>query len=215
MQYQFRPIQKWPRPFAKNRRRSPFQATYPQTLELLEGELSKINARNVVIQLALDEADIRRDGVPRARSRPEHPGVILAFEKWMPTRKVNDKGQPLGIYRPLSFPCDAFTDWESNLRAIALSLEALRKVDRYGVTQSGEQYTGWAALPSPDGAIETREQAAQFITRHSGIVVTADHTDANALQRAYREAAKRLHPDADGDHESFTRLQTAYALLKT
>lgn len=40
----------------------------------------------------------------------------------------------------LSYPCDTFTTLQDNLRVIALALEALRMVDRYGVTRRGEQY---------------------------------------------------------------------------
>jgi hypothetical protein len=37
---------------------------------------------------------------------------------------------------------DEYEDWQSNARAIALTLEALRAVDRYGATQ-GRQYAGF------------------------------------------------------------------------
>jgi len=46
------------------------------------------------------------------------------------------------------------------VRAIALALEALRKVDRYGV-RSGSQYAGFKALPPGDfAAAMTPELAA-------------------------------------------------------
>lgn len=213
MQYQFRPIQQWPRALTRDRKSSPFRATYRQTIDLLETELDHLKARNVVVQLALRPDDIRLDGLPRANAKPAtHPGVILSFEKWMPTGRRNEQ-VPLGRMTPFSMPCDAFTDWESNLRAIALSLEALRKVDRYGVTQSGEQYTGWKALPD-GGAASTRETAAAFLSEHSGIVVTAQHTDRDALTRAYRSAARKLHPDAGGDHDDFIKLGKAVETLK-
>ena len=44
---------------------------------------------------------------------------------------------------PLKYATDVFDHWHANLRAIALGLEALRKVERYGITQRGEQYTGF------------------------------------------------------------------------
>jgi hypothetical protein len=52
-----------------------------------------------------------------------------------------------------------------NARAIALGLEALRKVDRYRITKRGEQYTGWSALPpaTPMGAAKmTADDALEF-----------------------------------------------------
>lgn len=53
-------------------------------------------------------------------------------------------------------------DWQINLRAIALGLEALRKLDRYGITSRGEQYTGWRAIeatPSSEFATWAEEIA--------------------------------------------------------
>lgn len=152
----FRPIDEWPGEMTRNRRRAPFRTTWGTTIELLERELSILDARLVVFQIAVDERDLRIDGKPRAQARATHPGVILAFEsKW----------------GPLKYAVDAFDRWEDNVRAIALAMEALRKVDRYGVTKRGEQYTGWKALPvstDPADAIQTREQALDYLQQRWG-----------------------------------------------
>jgi hypothetical protein len=42
----------------------------------------------------------------------------------------------------LDLPVIVYT-WQDNLRAVALGLEALRRVERYGIAQRGEQYAGW------------------------------------------------------------------------
>jgi hypothetical protein len=201
----FRPIQQWPGATTRERRRSPFSASWSSTLTLLDRELSWLGSDNVVIQVALAERDIRLDGYPRANARPEHPGVIVSLDS---------------PYGPLSYPCDTFHDWRDNLRAIALALEALRAVDRYGVTKRGEQYTGWKQLPSgtPMPAPMTREQAIEFIAKH------ADPDDkipslrrvlgeGRMVDGSYRLAAKRLHPDRGGSTEDFQRLQEAKAVL--
>src|SRR6266511_2967713 len=114
----FRPIQQRPGAPTRRRQRSQFSAKWSQTMELLDRELFHVRARNVVMQLDCDEREIRRDGIPRADARTRGPGVILSFD--------SPKGS-------LSFPCDRYTDWQDNVRAIALSLEALRSVDRHGV----------------------------------------------------------------------------------
>ena len=41
----------------------------------------------------------------------------------------------------------------------------------------------------------------------------ADVCDKDVVS-AYREAAKRLHPDRGGDKESFQRLQSAYSQVR-
>lgn len=182
MNLTFRPIDQWPGEITRDRKYSQFSASYDQTLDLLDRELSNLQATNVVIQLALSESDVRLDGLPKGRARPSHPGVILAFDS---------------VHGCLKYATDTFDRWQDNLRAIALSLEALRKVDRYGVSKRGEQYTGWLGLPSGSGSM-SRQEAEQFIAKHGG---------------SYREAVKCLHPDAGGSEEDFKRLQEAKEIL--
>ena len=175
------------------RQRSRFKASYSKTLYLLERELWHVGAKQVVLQMALQPSDIRLDGMPRVNAKPSHPGVILSFQ--------TKRG-------PLSFPCDTYDRYEDNLRAIALSLEALRSVDRYGITGNGEQYRGWERLPPP----ETHEgwtayQAQEFI---GGIVAVWDWSSREAAERAIREAEKATHPDIQGgDAEKFKLVQHA------
>lgn len=201
----FRPIQQWPGELTRSRRRSPFEAGLSATQDLLTREIRALSAKTVVIQLAIGETDLRNDGLPRASARPEHPGVILSLES---------------PYGPLSYPCDTFTDWQSNLRGIALALEALRKVDRYGVTKNGEQYRGWRQLGA--GAATTQDEAAYFIARSARPDQSEEEirqwcgtlvTDGAVLARAYRLAAQKLHPDTGGESADFLRLQQAKAVL--
>lgn len=110
IEYRFRPIDQWPGQHIKPRKKSKFKAHYGDTLKLLERELGYLQARNVVIQADCDERMIRQDGMLRSDARLNGPGVILAFDS---------------KHGPLSYPCDTFTNWDCNLRAIALSLEGL------------------------------------------------------------------------------------------
>jgi hypothetical protein len=200
----YRPIDRWPGEQTKERKRSPFDSPWPATLDLLDRELFHLDARNIVFQVALREEDFKRNGEPRANAKASHPGVILAFDS---------------KYGPLKYATDTFTDFQANVRAVALSLEALRKVDRYGITKRGEQYTGWKALGSggPEPAM-TLEAAAQFIAIHGcdiGFTPTEREilSSPAVLTTAYRAAAKRLHPDAGGSTEEFQRLQEAKRVL--
>jgi len=198
----FRPIGQWPGKLRtwSQRERARFRAPWPKTLQLLKRELEHLDARTIVVQIAMSERDIRQDGYPRANAKAEHPGVILAFES---------------RHGPLSYAVDTYDDWQDNVRAIALALEALRAVDRYGVTRRGEQYRGWQAIEAPANGRMTAEQAAQFIAEQSGADVSANMVRFHFATRAdaYRAAARRLHPDAGGSHERFTRLQEAKRVL--
>lgn len=203
MNIHYRPIDKWPGEPTKVRQASPFSARWDDTLDLLDRELHQLRARSVVFQIALREEGFRKtDGQPKTNAPPSHPGVILAFES---------------KYGPLKYACDRFTDFQSNVRAIALGLEALRKVDRYGITKRGEQYTGWKALPGAGGSVTTMtaEAAAEFVSRACGGACSARALLQSVVNvaPAYREAARRLHPDAGGSTEDFQRLQEAKRVL--
>lgn len=199
MEYRFRPIVAWPGAFTARRKPSPFRATYTDTLRLLDRELRHLGAREIVIQLALQEGDIRLDGLPRSGSRPAHPGVILSFQS---------------RYGPLSYPCDTFQTWESNLRAVAMSLEHLRAVDRYGVTRRGEQYRGWSALEAPKAETMTPTSAAfalfNLTVGHSADAILADR---EKMVAAYRDAVMRHHPDRGGDRAAFEQARQAKEIL--
>lgn len=201
-----RPLVAWPGELTKYRVPSRFKAAWSDTLDLLDRELYHLGAKNTVIQMAMRESDFRLDGAPKAHARPDHPGVILSTDS---------------PYGPLSYPCDRFTHWEDNVRAIALALEALRKVDRYGVTKNGEQYTGWKQLGAgrPTGSM-TVEQAAIFLAAATGEPCDGgDFLDAPgvphkaSVERGYRVAVKRLHPDTGGNVEDFQKLQEAKRVL--
>jgi hypothetical protein len=161
-----------------------------ETLLLLDRELSALGASEVVFQIDLTERDIRMDGLPRADARPADPAVIISFDS---------------RFGPLRYLCDRFRDWHDNVRAIALGLEALRKVERYGITRRGEQYTGWKALPPRS---QSHEEAERFLRRHAG-----DEPASLPLDKAYRLAARHLHPDAGGSREEWDELQRAKQVL--
>ena len=186
----FVPITDWPGPQTPRyqQKNATFRASYVQTLDLLEDELAKLNATDILIQAYLTRDQIRNDGWPRGNAIPEPAGIILTFE-------VARNGKRLSM----SFPCDTFNDWQDNLRAIAKSLEALRMVDRYGVTRNNEQYRGFTAI----GAGDPRAAALAFLAKMTGWPEAQIASDPNG---AYRLAAAALHPDQGGTHEGFVAL---------
>lgn len=194
----FRPLIAWQGEETPRRRRSQFSAGFTSTMEVLDRELRQLSAQNVVIQIDVMEDDIRLDGWPRSSVRPDHPGVALSFES---------------KYGPLRYSCDRFDRWQDNLRAIALGLEALRKVDRYGITKSGEQYTGWRQLTA-GSSLTSRDQAVELIGDLSNLALGPNWFDSDELTRkAYRQALKYAHPDGGGDSDLFAAVQDAGRLL--
>lgn len=182
--YTVRPIEKWPWSH-RSRQRSRFQASWPSTEALLRREIYQLGGNSVVLQLDVRERDIRIDGELRADARPNSPDVIISFHS-----------SKLGLH--LSYPCDAFWSWQDNVRAVALGLEHLRAVERYGITRRGEQYTGWAGLP--EGGT-TRAQAEAWLAGHGGSLAAA---------------LKRYHPDnpETGDRALFDQAMAAKRALE-
>jgi len=194
-------IDSWPGEKTRSRKRSPFNIKYQRILDDLEREMRHLGARDIVIQAFVRSDDIRNDGWPRSSARFFEPGIILSF-----TGRNREA---------LSFPCDTYLHWDSNLRAISLTLTALRAIDRYGVTKRAEQYQGWKRLSAP-----THEQKHDAIWALGHLAALADTTadairgDASAIDLAYRAAARKTHPDHGGNTDAFQLLQEAVRLLR-
>jgi hypothetical protein len=166
-----------------------------------------------VVQIDLRESDIRLDGMPRANATPTDPAVIISFKS---------------KHGPLRYFCDQFTDWHDNVRAIALGLEALRKVERYGITHRGEQYAGWKALPPSSGTIEGAvfqfsnwKEAANYILKTAGLDANGSNladiarSDKKYRDDLFRRAAQKAHPDKGGNRETWDNLVEARRVLES
>ena len=197
-----RPISTWPGSWTEVRTRSPFKAPYEETRRLLERELDYLDATLPVVELAIGEGDLRLDGMIRANARPAHPGVVVSFGS---------------CFGPLRYATDRYVDWHSNLRAIALGLEALRRVDRYGITKTGEQYRGWQALGTGSEEPMSEHDAALFVAEQSGnrVSTKAIREEPSTRDACYRKAAAILHPDnpKTGNEVGFKRLVKAKEIL--
>jgi hypothetical protein len=209
LRYLTRPISDhtWQRP-ARTRERSRFTATWTNTLDLLDREYTALRGRELVIEVDVPETKIRNDGMLRADATASSPAVVIAFES---------------KHGPLLYRCDVYGDrpwsregaphvWQHNVRAIALTLEALRAVDRYGASASGEQYRGYKAIESNAMALPsamTVEQAIELVGRFSKVAWTAMPLSAVA-----RRAQRNTHPDHDGNAADFQRVQAAIDVLR-
>lgn len=203
LEYRCAPLPEvWPSEMTRQRRPSPFKANWGSTLALLGAELRHLGARDVVLRLAVRDDQIRADGGVYAKARIQNSAVILECK--------------VGADR-LSFPCDCFNWWEDNVRAIALALEALRKVDRYGV-RAGKQYEGFKALPSGAGATVTLSASAaaqRLVTLCSDLFSETEIlTNTKHATFAIRRASRNAHPDSDGGStEAFQEVQEIKRVL--
>jgi hypothetical protein len=212
----FRPLDDstWPGTFTTERTRSPFSASWFDTLDLLARETEALGAEwdDVLVEVALDERHLYRDGTGFRANAPEprHPGVVLSItsSRVGPLRFAVDRFDRAGYRAGLA--------WKANVRAVALGLEALRKVDRYGITSRAEQYRGWQELgagePMPAGPSPT--SASKLLAVAAGVLLgTTEVLSPDQARETFRTAARHHHPDVGGDPEMFRRLVEARDLL--
>ncbi len=203
--FQVETMSDWPYPTTVKRRVSPFTASWSATLDQLRAELVALRVSGAVALRVVGPAgSVRRDGMLRAGVRLTHPGVAVSFTS-----------ASLGA---LTYPCDTFLTangavneaWKANVRAVALALEALRKIDRYGVAGRGEQYAGWRqieAAPAPSRGV--LHDARAFLMEVSGLPAGSP---VNDLVRAARA---RAHPDRNNDRRAlWDRVEAARAVLE-
>lgn len=171
---------------------SKFKTSYSATLKLLSRELEHLRAESVVIQLDCDPSQIRIDGMPKAEARTKSALVVLSFQ--------SQHGQ-------LNYPCNTYKTWQDNLRAIALGLEHLRAINRYGISSHGEQYKGWKCLTyQGSGNYQLPSDAAAYLLSQSG---STDGTKADdllkswdAVKLCHRRAVAKFHPDHNPGSET-------------
>lgn len=169
LEVRFHPLSTWPGKKTLIRKKAPFGTTFNRDLRFLERELNHLKASEIRVFLDIDPSDIRIDGWPRSSVTPRFPGVILSY------RSLNIE---------YTMPCDGYTEWRSNLHAIALTLERLRAIERYGVSR-GQQYAGFRALPAPEKPVGAAKALGQML-----------NTDISNLDQ--RQLKSICHPDKWG-----------------
>jgi hypothetical protein len=197
--FEIRPLGTWDRPRTREPQPSRFRARWDDTIALLLREVELLDGNLVVVQVDAPAGQIRRDGMLYARAQVYSPAVKISFDS---------------RHGPLTYATDTYTSWQDNVRAIALALGALRAVDRYGVSGSGEQYRGWtqlSAAPAEQGM--TVDEAARVLADAAQMAGSVILGSVEAVQRAYRAAVKTAHPDAGGDPAAFRLITTARDVL--
>lgn len=205
--FRIRPLGPWDRPVTEPRASgNQFRASWADTIRLLLEEVERLDGHLVVLQVDADPADIRQDGMLRARARVGFPGVKVSFES---------------RYGPLMYATDAYeqrwngglASWQANVRAVALGLSALRAVDRYGVTRTGEQYRGWSAITAAPAEQDLTPAEARRVLADAAGVDPEVLVDGDRVRVAYRVAARTAHPDAGGSADVFRLITKARDVL--
>lgn len=145
----------------------------------LQGELDRLGAVKAILST---NVELRLDGTPRADRRdPGDVGAAVYFEL---------------LGKPLCLACDKWDRVADNIAALAQHIDALRRIERYGVGRLEQAFAGYAALPP------TAEDWAIVL----GVKPTATREE---IQSAHRKLASEHHPDKGGRSEDMARINQA------
>lgn len=158
-----------------------FQAT-----ERLERQVTMMGGQNAVLST---NVSLRLDGRPRSDENPTDPGCAIYFRFKQ---------------RATVFACDKYDRVADNIAAVAAHIDALRRIERYGVGTLEQALAGYRSLPA-DTAADWR---LVFGFKPD------ERVSADALKDRYRARAMDAHPDRGGNEEAMMHINRArdYAL---
>lgn len=174
----------WPR--CQSPQHSRFDTTLAKARAGLLCELDRLGARDVVI--SSNAALLKSGEIAGRQPYLEDTGVAVYFAL---------AGQQRVI------PCDKWIRLGDNLRAIELTVAALRGLERWGTPGIvAAAFVGFYALPAGPAS----DGVAWW-----EVLGLPPNASAAEIERAYRRLVKATHPDvAGGDRSAFERVQAAY-----
>ena len=160
----------------------------------LLAELVRMKATHVVLSTNIR---LRLDGIPYASaSEPGDPGIAIYFR-----RKLN------GTVKPFAMACDQYNRLADNCRALFLTIESLRRIERHGSSQLMEQaFSGFAELPPARTGIRPWHEVLGITEESSG--ARAPYILA-MVKGKFRELTAKHHPDHGGDHARMAEIADA------
>jgi len=148
-------------------------------IKRLEDELRLLGATD---ELLSTNVETRLNGLPRSdRREPADPGAAVYFR----LKKT-----------PQCLACDRWDRVADNIAALAAHIDALRRIERYGVGTLEQAFAGYKQLPAGP--------ADWWIILGLRPSATLDQ-----VEDKFRELARKAHPDAGGTHDTMARLTAA------
>lgn len=199
--YQAYPLQ-WPVGYRRtnptSRTDSRFEQTMDKVQQFLRTEISRLNGGdlNGVNLIVSTNIPLRKDGYLFAdmlRDKLEDPGAAIYFKH---------KG------KHISMCCDQYLRVWENLYALAKGIEAIRGMQRWGVSDFIDRaFTGFAALPESTTS-ETEIWESFGFSRKPATL--------SEVEVAYKSLVKKYHPDSPGggDKDMFIHLTEQYKRAK-
>lgn len=175
--------QDWPR--TRIRKSSNYKVSLDVALEELLAGLKLMGARAIIVS---SNVPLRRDGTMYrgSENRVLDPGIAVYWDAKDGTPKV--------------MACDHWLTVRENVRAMGLTVEGLRLIERCGASQLFDRaFSGFKRLPS---GVERRPWWE--------VLGVEPGASRDAVVRAYLELAKRHHPDRGGSAVQMAEVNVAY-----
>lgn len=171
-----------------------FKVSLADSRDHLLDEIRQLGGTAVVIS---SNAVLLKNGLPAAKQPKLHDvGVAVYF--------LFNKEQVV-------LPCDKWDDMAANLRAIGLTVNAMRGMERWGVGDMLKRaFYGFKALPSPADHAQPEVVMVTPVPDWKKVLKLRGVITWDAVQEAYKKRRRETHPDAGGSHEEFTAVQAAY-----
>lgn len=171
----------WPKTEPGRKEHGKFKQTLAAALNNLKTECARLGGKSLVLS----------SNYTLGNERPAESGVVAYFQ--------------LGE-SSIAIPCDRWKLVEHNVHAIALTIEALRGMDRWGAKHMiTAMFTGFKALPENAGGLDPRK-----VLGLEGFALTED-----VITSQFRILSKKYHPDipGTGNAEKWRELREAHDLL--
>lgn len=180
----------WPADYPRAKFRAParFNTSFAAARDGIVAEVKRLGGKDVIISTNIP---LKRDGLPYATyKQPADPGVAVYFT-FMGEQRV--------------FCCDKWNSIHDNMQAINKTIEAIRGLDRWGVSEMlNRVFSGFAALPQKG----THKEWYQ-------VLEVEPNSPPEVIKSAYRRLVRAYHPDGGGGSEEiFRQVQTAYEEAK-
>jgi len=174
------PLQ-WPKAWPKTeiKQDSRFRQTLSAALNKLKDECKRLGGKELVLS----------SNYVLGTEHPKESGVVAYFN-------LDQK--------PIAIPCDRWRAVEDNVYAIAMTIEAMRGMERWGAKHMiTAMFSGFKSLPEKSGGKNP----------HAILGLSMLNPTAEQITAAYKQKAKTAHPDAGGSAEAWAELRDAHDLL--
>lgn len=163
--------------------RARFKISFAGARDSVISQVRKLGGSQIIISTNIP---LKKDGFPYASYKtPTDQGVAVYF--------IYDREQ-------MVFACDKWKDLSDNMQAIAKSIEAIRGLDRWGVSEMLKRaFTGFKSLPVTTIKRDWNE-----------VLGVEPRASWGEIVEAWKKKIKEAHPDVGGSHEAFIEVQDAY-----